>query len=183
MLTGDAATVELDEAVVPGVRPLTPLVIVSLLFEGQKPPLAFFFPVYDPFSPFDVTTEPELVLGCTVDVDAVEDADEFEDNDEDELVLCTFFLCGINIRETSSALMEFSPPVEGPLFHPNRGKLGGEATAVVIEKVGCTPTGKWVDPSIRVPLIALGPQGRCLSSPGIECTKANETQGWETGVS
>ena len=136
MLTGDAAAVELEEAVVVGVRPLTPLVIASLLFEGQKPPLAFFFPAYDPLSPFDVTAELELVLGCTVDVDAVEEADEFEDNDEDELVLCTFFLCGINIRETSSALMEFSPPVEGLLFHPSRGKLGGEATAVVIEEVG-----------------------------------------------
>lgn len=44
----------------------------------------------------------------------------------------------MNIRDTSSALIEFSPPGAGPLFHPSRGKdwkLGGEATAVVIERV------------------------------------------------
>lgn len=44
----------------------------------------------------------------------------------------------MNIRDTSSALIELSPPEGLPLFHPRRGndwKLGGEATAVVIEQV------------------------------------------------
>ena len=42
------------------------------------------------------------------------------------------------MRDTSSALIEFSPFGLAPLFHPGRGsdwKLGGEATAVVIEYV------------------------------------------------
>jgi hypothetical protein len=42
----------------------------------------------------------------------------------------------MNIRDTSSALIEFNPLGLAPLFHPSRGsdwKLGGEATAVVIE--------------------------------------------------
>lgn len=61
-----------------------------------------------------------------------------DDTDEDEFVLGTVFLGGMNIRDTSSALIEFNPFGAAPLFHPSRGsdwKLGGEATAVVIEEV------------------------------------------------
>ena len=42
------------------------------------------------------------------------------------------------MRDTSSALIEFNPLGLVPPFHPSRGsdwKLGGEATAVVIEYV------------------------------------------------
>lgn len=64
--------------------------------------------------------------------------DEFEEDiEDDEFVLCTLFRCGMNIRETSSALIELRPPVPPLLlFQPsldNGWKLGGEATAVVIE--------------------------------------------------
>jgi hypothetical protein len=68
----------------------------------------------------------------------VDEVELDDDTDEDEFVLCTVFLCGMNIRDTSSALIEFNPFGAAPLFHPSRGsdwKLGGEATAVVIEEV------------------------------------------------
>ena len=54
--------------------------------------------------------------------------------DDEELVLCTLFL-GMNILDTSSALIGLSPPCPVLLeFHPSRGndwKLGGDATAVM----------------------------------------------------
>jgi hypothetical protein len=87
----------------------------SALEAGQKPPLVFFFEDQWPESPF-VT---ELEDGCC-DVDKVE-VEEFEDDTEDdEFARCTLFRCGMNIRETSSALIEFKPPAPPLLlFHPN----------------------------------------------------------------
>lgn len=66
--------------------------------------------------------------------------DEFEEDiEDDEFVLCTVFRCGMNIRETSSALIEFRPLCPPPLlFQPsldNGWRLGGEATAVVIGQI------------------------------------------------
>jgi hypothetical protein len=105
---------------------------VSVFVVGQNAPLGFFLVVYEPESPFDATLEFWLVFTVV----AVDETELDDDTDEDEFVLCTVFLCGINIRDTSSALIEFNPFGAAPLFHPNRGsdwKLGGEATAVVIE--------------------------------------------------
>ena len=70
---------------------------------------------------------------CCCEEDIV-DVDEFEEDVEDEeLVLCTVFRCGINIRDTSSALIEFMPPVPPLLlFHPYLDKFGGGATAEII---------------------------------------------------
>ena len=72
-----------------------------------------------------------------VDDDGEDDEDEDEDEDEDddvtedeEFVLCTL-LRGMNIRVTSSALMEFRPPCPpSPLFHLGRA-LVGETMAVI----------------------------------------------------
>jgi len=87
----------------------------SALEAGQNPPLGFFFDDEWPESPF-VT---EVDKGCGVD-DMVE-LDEFEEDiEDDELVLCTVFRCGMNIRDTSSALVEFrlpAPPLL--LFQPS----------------------------------------------------------------
>ena len=70
----------------------------------------------------------------TVEVDA------FEESDEEELDLETFFLCGMNMRDTSSALIEFRLPFAVFLSFqgPSRGsdwKFDGLATAVVITVV------------------------------------------------
>jgi hypothetical protein len=48
--------------------------------------------------------------------------DDDDAMDDEELVLCTLFL-GMNILETSSALIEFSPPCPVLLleFHPILG--------------------------------------------------------------
>lgn len=68
-----------------------------------------------------------------------EDEDEDDAREEDELVRCTLFR-GMNIRVTSSALIELSPPCPPlPVFHPSRGrdwKLGGDATAVIGRELG-----------------------------------------------
>lgn len=70
-----------------------------------------------------------------VEVEVEELGDDIE---EEELVLWGPFLCGINIRDTSSALIELKPPLgPPPPFQPSRGrdwKLGGDATAVVIRR-------------------------------------------------
>jgi hypothetical protein len=76
----------------------------------------------------------------------VEDEDEFDAKDEEEFVLCKFFR-GMNIRDTSSALIDVSAPCP-PLpdeYHPRRGPdctLGGDATAVMgkIEIQGLGPS-------------------------------------------
>ena len=68
----------------------------------------------------------------------MDDVELVDDTDEEEFVLCTVFLGGMNIRDTSSALIEFNPFGLVLLFHPSRGsdwKLGGDATAVVMELV------------------------------------------------
>lgn len=73
-------------------------------------------------------------LLCTEEAEAVELDDEDEAMDDDELERCTLFL-GMNILETSSALIEFKlfgAPL--PVLHPDREiawKLGGAATAVI----------------------------------------------------
>lgn len=106
----------------------------STLEAGQNPPLVFFFEGQWPESPFAI----ELEGVCEAEMVEVEEFDE--DMEHDEFVLCTVFRCGVNIRDTSSALMELKPPpppLLPPLllFHPsldNGWKLGGDATAVVI---------------------------------------------------
>jgi len=121
--------------------PPTPFVVGSLFVAGQKPPLAFFFAVNAPDSP--------LVLAPAFDGDVivveVEDEELVDEIDDEEFVRCTVFLCGINIRETSSELIEFKPPDGALEFHPSRGiawKLGGDATAVVM---GEGSRNFWVD--------------------------------------
>lgn len=71
---------------------------------------------------------------CTDDAEMVEFEDADEAIEEDEVVRCAAFR-GMNIRETSSALMEFMP-FGAPLgaLHPAREmgwKFGGGATAVI----------------------------------------------------
>lgn len=100
---------------------------------GQIPLEDFFFEDQIP----DSTVEPWPALlsrGGAETVD-VEDEDEDEASEDEEFVLCRFFR-GMNIRETSSALIDVSAPC--PLlpaeYHPRRGPdctLGGEATAVM----------------------------------------------------
>lgn len=62
----------------------------------------------------------------------LEEEDEEEPIDDEEFVLCAL-LRGVNIRVTSSAFIEFSPPWPlVPGFHLERGcRLGGETTAVI----------------------------------------------------
>ena len=56
-----------------------------------------------------------------VEVDVDEDVEAAEDIDDEELDLSGTFL-GMNIRVTSSALIEVNPPCAlSPVFHPNRG--------------------------------------------------------------
>jgi hypothetical protein len=90
---------------------------ILLGFHVQPPQRqGFFFEDQWPESPF-VT---ELDDGCCgedmVELDEVE-----EDIEDDEFVLCTVLrCCGMNIRETSSAFIEFkfpAPPLL--LFHPS----------------------------------------------------------------
>ena len=104
--------------------------------EGQRPRGAgFFLEPKSPASPL-VRGGPPLVWGATarmvVAAEDVEDIDEVDDIEEEELARCGIFR-GINMRVTSSALIEFKPPWPPlPAFHPSRGwKLGGEATAVI----------------------------------------------------
>ncbi len=103
----------------------------SALEAGQNPPLDFFLDDQWLESPFVPGFEDGVCGGAMVEVDEFE-----EDIEDDEFVLCTLFRCGMNIRETSSALIESRPPVPPLLlFQPsldNGWKLGGEATAVVI---------------------------------------------------
>ena len=69
-------------------------------------------------------------------VDVFEAVDALEFNDEEELLLVTTFLCGMNILETSSLLIAVKPPpFEREPSQVDRGrdvKVGGEATMVVI---------------------------------------------------
>lgn len=70
----------------------------------------------------------------TVEVEAVE---VLEDREDDELLRVTTFLCGMNIRDTSSVLIAGKPPEL--LLAPSQPsldidwKVGGEATIVVID--------------------------------------------------
>lgn len=70
------------------------------------------------------------------DTVVLEEEDVVDDIDDDEFVRCGL-LRDMNIRVTSSALIEFRPPwAQSPVSHPNRGrgsKLGGDATAVIGE--------------------------------------------------
>jgi hypothetical protein len=87
----------------------------SALEAGQNPPLGFFFEDQWPESPF--VTELE---GGGCEEDMVELDEVVEDIEDDEFVLCTLFRCGMNIRDTSSALIEFrfpAPPLL--LFQPS----------------------------------------------------------------
>lgn len=62
----------------------------------------------------------ELLLKI-VEVDVAEDEDAIEDVEEEELDLSGTFP-GMNMRVTSSALIDVNPPcVLLPEFHPNRG--------------------------------------------------------------
>lgn len=130
--TADIAAAALGPDVMVGAcgRVVVTLETGSALEAGQNPPLAFFFIDQWLESPFVVETG-----GC--DGEEMVDVDEFdEDMEEEELVLWTVFRCGMNIRDTSSALIELIPPLPPLLlFHPSLDKgwkLGGEATAVVI---------------------------------------------------
>lgn len=87
-------------------------------------------------SPFGVAVTAGVrgfVVMVEVDVEELED-----DIEEEELVLWGPFLCGINMRDTSSALIELNPPLAPlPPFQPSLGsdwKLGGDATAVVMRR-------------------------------------------------
>jgi hypothetical protein len=84
---------------------------------GQNPPLGFFLADHCPDSPFVVELDG---VCCEEDIVEVDD-DEAEDAiEDDEFVLCTLFRCGMNIRDTSSALIEFRPPAPALLlFHPS----------------------------------------------------------------
>jgi hypothetical protein len=112
----------------------------SALLAGHGPALCGFFraapvphvlrsPAADIGTPF----------GCGADwvivpVEDVEDIDEIED---EELVRCALFR-GINIRATSSAFIELSPPWLTLAPHADRlfcWKLGGLATAVICQNV------------------------------------------------
>jgi hypothetical protein len=88
-------------------------------FDEVHTPLAgFFFAAQAAAdSPFAVGVPFNGCVGTeTVDVDDDDDA-----IDDDELVLCTPFL-GMNILDTSSALIGLSPPCPVLLeFHPSRG--------------------------------------------------------------
>lgn len=106
---------------------------------GQNPPLCFFFGCDDESATGELGAS---VVCVTV---AVEFVEALEFNDDEEELLWTVFRCGINIRDTSSVLMAENPPwlVFEP-FHPSLGrdwKLGGEATAVVIELE--SSIGRW----------------------------------------
>ena len=85
--------------------------IGSDLADGQIP-LVGFFRLFQPLcSPFTVGVSP-LVIGDVAGIwkeVAVEEADELDDTDDEELVLCALFL-GMNILVTSSALILFRPP-------------------------------------------------------------------------
>lgn len=111
---------------------------------GQIPLEDFFFEDQVPDSTFEPC--PALLWDGLAEIVAVEDEDEDEAKDDEELVLCRFFR-GINIRDTSSALIDVSAPCP-PLpaeYHPRRGPdctLGGDATAVMskTEIKGLYPT-------------------------------------------
>ena len=85
----------------------------SALDTGQNPPRAFFFPGAV-LSPFD-TDEASAVV--TVELEEAVDASE-----DDELLRATPFLCGMNIRDTSSVFMAENPPPVVPPFRPRRGR-------------------------------------------------------------
>jgi hypothetical protein len=102
-------------------------------FDGQKPPRGFFFAICVDESPFVVEVG-EAVWDVA---DIVEVEELFEAIDDDEFDLCMTFLCGINMRDTSSALIELNAPwrLFAP-FQPSLGndwRLGGDATAVVMD--------------------------------------------------
>ena len=61
--------------------------VVSVLAEGQNPPLGFFFAAYEAESPF--VTVVGLGFDCTAV--AVDEVELDDDTDEDEFVLCTSF--------------------------------------------------------------------------------------------
>lgn len=85
----------------------------SALDTGQNPPRAFFF-AGAVLSPFDIEEDSVVV---TVELEDAVDASE-----DEELLRATPFLCGMNIRETSSVLMAEKPPPVLPPFQPSRGR-------------------------------------------------------------
>ena len=110
----------------------------SAFDDGHSPRAAFLRCVQPSLSVISLNDDP---LDCgglltTVEVDAVDEPEAVEDIDDEEFTLCGPFR-GMNIRVTSSALMEFNPPCALlPEFHPNCGrdwKLVGAATAVICE--------------------------------------------------
>lgn len=76
----------------------------SAFVEGQRPLAGFFLDPHPPRSPFAMGVAACGLGAVMVEVDEDEDA-----IDEDEFVRCALFR-GMNILETSSALMELSPP-------------------------------------------------------------------------
>ncbi len=83
---------------------LVTLEVDSAFETGQNPPLCFFLAGAGPSL---LTIWAASLAGVTVEVDEVE---LFEANDDEELLLVTTFLGGINIRETSSLLIAEKPP-------------------------------------------------------------------------
>ncbi len=78
----------------------------SAFDDGQTPLTGFFLDPHPPISPF-ANVVPPFVCGLGAEiVDVVDDEDAMV---EDEFERCALFR-GMNILETSSALMEFSPP-------------------------------------------------------------------------
>lgn len=108
----------------------------SAFEDGQSPRAGFLRCIQPSGWPFVVGGGPPLVRGDVDDTVVLEDEDVVDDIDEDEFDRCGP-LRDMNIRVTSSALIELSPPgAPLPVFHPNRGrgsKLGGDATAVIGE--------------------------------------------------
>jgi hypothetical protein len=98
----------------------------SALEAGQNPPLGFFFEDQWPESPFVTELGGGGVGGgccccccCCEEEEMVELDEVVEDIEDDEFVLCTLFRCGMNIRDTSSALIEFRFPAPLLLFQPS----------------------------------------------------------------
>lgn len=126
-----------DVWLTPLTRALVIAVVDSDCVAGQNPPLVFFFGAWEGTSPLVGPVGDVFALAVAVDVEeAVEEDDAI---DEDELVRWMPLFWGRNMRETSSAFIDVNPPgAPAPAFQPSRDsdwKLGGEATAVVMEKI------------------------------------------------
>lgn len=88
----------------PLARALVTLEVGSAFCTGQKPPLCFFLNGAGP-SPLVECVESPLEV-TVVD----EELEVLEESDDDDELLVTTFLCGMNMRETSSELIAGKPP-------------------------------------------------------------------------